>query len=294
MSDRPRALPPAPFPIIDTHVHLWDPNYLRYSWLDDDPLLNRPYLVDDYRAACGAVAVEKMVFLQCECAFAQYYDEALWVSELARQETRIQGMVPWAPLEKGEAAREDLEKLTQDPLVRGVRRIIQFEEDTEFCLRPGFVRGVQLCAEFDLHFEICISHEQMANALKMVRQCPDVRFILDHIGKPDIKNQLFEPWRAQMKELASLPNTWCKMSGLVVEADMDRWTTADLRPYIGHVLDVFGFERTMFGGDWPVVLQAARLDRWIETLYTILQGTSDSDMKRLFRENAIAFYRLNG
>jgi len=281
-----------PFPIIDTHLHLWDPDNLDYAWLDDNPLLNKPYLLDDYRTSCGAVEVEKMVFLQCECDFEQYYDEARWVSGLASKDTRIQGIVPWAPLEKGKAARADLEKLTHDPLVKGIRRIIEFEPDIGFCLRPDFIKGVRLCEEFDLHFEINISHNQMANALKMVKQCPDVRFILDHIGKPDIKSQLFDPWKSEIAELASFPNTWCKMSGLVVEADMDRWTAVDLQPYVNHVIEVFGFDRTMFGGDWPVVLQAAGLDEWVDTLYSILQGTSESDMKKLFRENAIDFYRL--
>src|SRR4051812_39230186 len=98
------------FPIVDTHVHLWDPGYLRYPWLDDNALLNKPYLLDDYKRACGPVPVEKMVFLQCECDFAQFRKEAAWVTSLAQQDTRLQGMVPWAPLENGDAARVDLEK----------------------------------------------------------------------------------------------------------------------------------------------------------------------------------------
>lgn len=282
-----------PYPIVDTHLHLWDPENLRYAWLDENPLLNKPYLLDDYRAACGAVTVEKMVFLQCECDFNQYYDEVQWVSGLAKQDPRIQGIVPWAPLEQGDGVKKHLEKLTQDPLVKGIRRIIQFEEDMEFCLRPDFVKGVQLCAEFGLHFEICISHGQMANALEMVKKCPDVRFLLNHIGKPDIRNQVFEPWKTEIAELASLPNTWCKMSGLVVEADMEHWTPEELHPYIDHVLDVFGFDRIMFGGDWPVVLQAAPWERWVETLYAHLQGASESELKKIFRDNANNFYRLN-
>lgn len=282
------------FPIIDTHLHLWDPAYLRYPWLDGNPILNKPYLLDDYNRHCGPVQVEKMVFLQCEVDFAQFREEAAWVTELAKEDTRIAGMVPWAPLEKGEAVRADLEALlAENPLIRGIRRIIQFEPDIEFCLQPDFVRGVQILADYGLSFDICIAHPQLANTIKLVAQCPNVNFILDHIGKPDIKAQLFEPWRSELRTLASFPNVWCKMSGLVTEADHQNWTPADLKPYIDHVLETFGFDRVMYGGDWPVAYQATEYPRWVETLEGAIQGTSEEERRKLFRENAIAFYRLS-
>lgn len=207
------------FPVVDTHLHLWDPSHLRYSWLDSNALLNKPYLPDHYRMACGPVQVEQMVFLQCECDFTQFMDEANWVTSLAHDDPRITGIVPWAPLEKGDDARSDLDRLAANPLIKGIRRIIQFEPDQEFCLRPDFVKGVQALPDYGLHFEICISHGQLANTIKLVQQCPNVQFILDHIGKPDIKNHMYEPWRQELKILAGFPNVWCKMSGLVTEAD---------------------------------------------------------------------------
>ena len=169
------------FPIIDTHLHLWNPSYLRYPWLDSNELLNRPYLLDQFRQACGAVQVEQMVFLQCECEFSQFREEANWVTALAKDEPRITGIVPWAPLEKGEDVRADLELLSANPLIKGIRRIIQFEPDPEFCLRPDFVKGVQALPDYGLHFEICVAHSQLANTLKMVDQCPNTQFILNHI-----------------------------------------------------------------------------------------------------------------
>ena len=280
------------FPIVDTHLHLWDPGNLSYTWLEEIPLLNKPYLLSDYRTACGPVDVGKMVFLQCECDSSQFIEEARWVVSLAEGDPRIQGIVPWAPLEKGDGARDALESLSGVPGVKGIRRIIQFEEDIEFCLRPDFVRGVQLLEEFDLHFEICIFHGQMANTIKMVRQCPNVRFILDHIGKPDIKSRLFEPWKTEVGALAEMPNVWCKMSGLATEADVENWTRDDLKPYIDHILDVFGFDRTMYGGDWPVATQATEYPRWVETLEWAVAGCSETEQHNLFRENAIRFYRL--
>ncbi len=280
------------FPIIDTHVHLWDPSHLRYPWLDDNALLNKPYLLKDYKRACGPVSVEKMVFLQCECDFAQFRAEAAWVTSLAQQDSRVQGIVPWAPLEHGEAARADLEKFAENSLIKGVRRIIQFEPDQEFCLRPDFVKGVQALADYNLSFDICISHGQLANTIKLVAQCPNVVFILDHIGKPDIKHQLFEPWRQAIQTLADFPNVWCKVSGLVTEADYQQWTREDLKPYIDHVIDSFGFERVMYGGDWPVAYQATEYPRWVETLEWAVSDCSDAELHKLFHDNAILFYKL--
>src|SRR5262249_23498513 len=128
------------FQIVDTHLHLWDPKKLRYPWLDDIPLLNKPYLPDDFKRACSPVQVGKMVFVQCDCIPSQFMDEANWITELAKQDSRIEGIVAWAPLENGDAARADLERLAANPLVKGIRRITQSEPDLEFCLRPDFVK----------------------------------------------------------------------------------------------------------------------------------------------------------
>ena len=280
------------FPIVDTHLHVWDPQLLRYPWLDSIPFLNRPFLLEDYRKACGPVQVEKMVFLQCECAPTQSLHEAEWVTTLAQQDPRIQGIVACASLEKGERAQPELEKLVENVLIKGVRRIIQFEPDPEFCLRPDFVRGVQILEDYHFSFDICISYNQMANTIRLVRQCPNVRFILDHIGKPDIKNHLLDPWRAEIRTLSEIPNVWCKVSGLVTEADHQRWTREDLKPSIDHVIECFGFDRVMYGGDWPVAFQATEYPRWVETLEWAVSGSSGTEIRKLFHDNAVEFYRL--
>jgi L-fuconolactonase len=280
------------FPIVDTHLHLWDLGRLRYPWLASVPALNRSHLIADYRAACGAVAVAKMVFLQCECEPAQAGDECDWVTEVARVDPRLRGMVAWAPLERGEGAMPALERVAANPLVKGVRRIIQFEADQEFCLRPEFVRGVKLLPRFGLTFDLCINHRQLANTIRLVRQCPEVTFILDHIAKPDIKAGRLDPWRSDLRELAALPNTWCKLSGLTTEADQARWTAADLRPYIDHVMTCFGPDRVIFGGDWPVSTQATDYPRWVETVDWALAGCTPDELHRVYVRNAEAFYRV--
>jgi len=280
------------FGVVDTHVHLWDPERIRYPWLEGNDLLNKPYLLEEYRTHCKDVDVEQMVFLQCECDPGQFRDEVALITELAGIDSRLKGIVAFAPLENGENVRGDLEFLAENSLVKGVRRLIQSEEDLEFCIQPGFVRGVQMLEEFDLSFDICIYHPQLANTIRMVQECPNVRFILDHIGKPDIKNGLMDPWKQEIETLASLPNVLCKVSGLVTEADHANWTPGDLRPYIDHVISSFGFDRVVFGSDWPVAFQACEYPVWVETLAEAVSSYTSDEVRNLFRNNAIAFYRL--
>ncbi len=281
------------FPIVDTHLHLWDTNNLRYPWLADVPKLNRPHLLADYRRACGPIDVEKMVFLQCECSFDQFQEEADWVTGLAAEDARIAGIVAWAPLEKGVAARDAVGRLADNRLVKGIRRIIQFEDYLDFCVQPDFVRGVQMLAYFGLSFDATIIPPQMDNTIKLIRQCPDVRFMIDHCAKPEIRRGLLEPWKSRMRMLAEMPNVWCKMSGLVTEADHEHWTPDELQPYIEHAIECFGFDRIVYGGDWPVVTLAAEYGRWFETICRAVEGASPSELRKLFHDNAVEFYRLS-
>lgn len=281
------------FPMVDTHLHLWNPQNLRYPWLSDVPLLNKPYLLPEYKVATDGLEIEKMVFVQCECEFSQCEQEAEWVTKQAQIDNRIKGIVPWAPLEKGFGARDILERYSGNKLIKGIRRIIQFEPDPEFCLNPDFVKGVKMLTDYNMSFDICISHVHMANAIKLVSQCPNGEFILDHIGKPNIKDQLFDPWKKEIRELSKLANVFCKISGLVTEANFSNWTIEDLRPYFDHVIECFGFDRLMFGGDWPVVNQASAYKQWVNTLDELLSGVSETELYKLFKGNAISFYKLS-
>jgi L-fuconolactonase len=280
------------FPIIDTHLHLWDITHLDYPWLKDVPYINRSVTLADYNAACGPVKVEKMVFMQCECKPSQYTQEVAWISELAKKDKRLQGIVSWAPLEKGEAVRSEIKALKKNPLVKGIRRIIQFEDDLKFCLRPDFIAGVRLLAEYGLTFDICIDHRHTANTIRLVEQCPDVRFMLDHIGKPDIKGKRTEPWKSEIKELSAFSHVYCKVSSLATEADHERWTLDDIAPFVEHIFDCFGTERTVWAGDWPVSSQAAAIPVCVETTEHFLRGVGEEEKRRVFYDNALSFYRL--
>jgi L-fuconolactonase len=280
------------FPIVDSHLHLWDPSHFRMPWLDGNTVLDKTYGLAEYHQHTNGVDIEAMVYLQVEVAPAYGLLEVEWVVDRANEDPRIQAIVAWAPCEYGEQSRAYLDRLVQiSPLVRGVRRLIQGEE-LGFARDPRFIRGVQILPEYGLSFDICIKHPQLPETLDLVRQCPNVSFILDHIGKPDIAAGLKDPWRAQIKELASFPNVICKISGMVTEANMAHWTADDLRPYVEHIVESFGEDRIAFGGDWPVAFQASPYPRWVATLDELTAGLSDAAKHKLWRENARRFYRL--
>jgi L-fuconolactonase len=279
-------------PIVDSHVHLWDPTRFRMSWLDGSPSIDKPMGLAEYREHTAGLPVEGMVYLQVEVEPAYGLMEARWAAERADEEPRLQAIVAWAPLEFGEQARAYLDELvTVDRRIKGVRRLIQ-SESLEFVTQPRFVRGVQLLPDYGLSFDICIKHPQLAGTLEMVRQCPNVSFVLDHIGKPDIATGLLDPWRSEIRQLATFPNVICKISGMVTEADHARWTADDLRPYIEHVLEAFGEDRVAFGGDWPVALLASPYKRWVDTLDQLTAGLSVGAKRKLWGENARRFYRF--
>ncbi len=280
------------FPIVDTHVHLWDPSRIPLAWGDEAPSINRRHLIAEYDEARGPVEVEAFVFLECDVVEGRHLDEARMVGEIAEHEPRLGAIVAHAPLEKGEAVAADLDVLAREPRLRGIRRLLQQETDLEAVLDDRFLAGLGLLPRYNLHFEICVRHHQLGAVVDLVRRLPSVTFMLDHIAKPAIKDARLEPWKTRMAELAALPNLVCKMSGLVTEAEHDSWQAADLRPYIDHVVETFGFDRLVFGSDWPVLTQAARIPDWVAVLDEALAGASEAELRMFWVENAQAFYRL--
>jgi len=281
-----------PFPIIDAHLHLWDPRHFRMSWLDGNATLNQPYGLAEYRAHTAGLPIDAMVYLQVDVEPPYALLEARWAVARANEDERLQAIIAWAPVEYGDQARAFLAELVAtDRRIKGVRRILQ-SEAVDFCLQPDFVRGVQLLSEYGLSFDICINHRQLANVIAMVRQCPETAFILDHIGKPDIKGRRLDPWRAEIDEFAAFPNVVCKISGMVTEADHQNWTPADLAPYVEHVLAAFGEDRVLFGGDWPVATLASEYGRWVDTLDALTAHLTETARRKLWAENARRFYRL--
>lgn len=280
------------FPIVDAHLHIWDQERLSYPWLNSIPMLNRSFSLEEYNQACGPLNVEKIVFMECGCDPESYREEVRMVTELALHDPRIQGIVSYAPVEKGTAVRSELEALKQNPLVKGVRKNIQSEQDLAFCCKPDFINGVQLLADFDFTFDLCIDYRHNRNVIELVKRCPDVQFIIDHIGKPNIKEHRLDPWREEMRELSRYSNVYCKVSSLATEADHEQWTLDDIRPYAEHILDCFGCERMVYASDWPVSSQAAEPPVCVEVLEQLLSGASKEQLRHVFYVNAIEFYGL--
>jgi len=280
------------FPIIDAHVHLYDPGEVSYGWMKPIPALDRAHGIADFDAARGAVAVDKFVFVEVAADSGQHMREANFAARLARGDARLGALVVHAPLEKGARVEEDLAAFAGMARVKGVRRLIQGEVDPGICLEPDFAEGIERLKPFGFSFDICVKSFGLAYGLELARRHPDVRFILDHIGKPDIRRGLIEPWRSQIRAMAALPNVTVKLSGVITETHPERRTLDVIRPYVLDVVDAFGFERVMFGGDWPVSETTHRYDRWVAMLDAILADASEGEMRKLYRESAERVYRL--
>lgn len=282
------------FPITDSHLHLWDNKTLDYPRLERMPMLNRTYLLSDLMDATKSLHIESFLFVQSECDPGQSIAEVNWVNDLAKRDSRIQGIVAYAPLELGNEVRSHLEVLKSLPHVKGVRRMLLNEQD-DFCLQPTFIEGIQMLAEFNFSFDICVNPQQLPAAIKLVEQCPQIKFVLDHLGKPNIVNEQLSIWQTCISELAAFPNVWCKISGLVTEAHHQAWRSEDLKPYLFHAIEEFTYDRVMFGSDWPMINLASSYAHWVHTLYDLLihHQAAEEDLKKLFHKNAQHFYELH-
>jgi|ERR1043165_1516137 L-fuconolactonase len=280
-------------PVVDAHVHMWDPENVGMTWIDGTPVLSKKYLAPEFKEHSAGVDVEAIVYLETGVEPHWAYYEARWAAlELAKSEPKIKGIVAAAPTEYGLKVRSYLKALNAvSPLIKGIRRITQGEKDPAFCLKEDFIKGTQQLPEFNLSCDLCMNFRQLEPSVELVKKCPKTQFIIDHIAKPNIKEHVLDPWRAQMTAMAALPNTVCKVSGVMTEAGGD-WTVSLLRPYIEHVLTVFGEDRVLFGGDWPVLLTVSTYAKWVEVLDEITAKWPDAAKKKLWNTNARKFYRL--
>ncbi len=287
------------FPIIDTHLHVWDQTRLKYSAFDGHPLFGKPYHVEDYRKACGNVEVEAMVFLECYADFweggGQYIEEIEFVEDEQKRDPGIRAIIPMAPLEWGNKVEPMLRQMRDHhPSVRGIRRIMEFDADPRaLTMSDGFIEGVNLLGKFGWSFDINPNYTQMDFIREFATRIHGVPMILDHCGKPGIKQGKIEQFREDMQDLARHPDMWVKLSDLPPYASAN-WTEEELRPYIVATLDAFGPERTIYAGDYPILLQSLTLPRWVEVLDNAFAdlGLSETETRKIYRDNANAFYRL--
>lgn len=274
--------------IIDTHQHLWDTENLDYPWLEGFDLLGKRYTAEDYREAIGNLNVVKSVHVEGDPAEADVVKEVEWLTQISGTDGMIGAIAAAAPLEKPNA-EAILEQLAEFPLVVGIRRMAWHHPDPQFYATPELIQGVKRLAKFNLSFELCANALQLPAAITLVQATPDVRHALNHCGGPDIKGRQFEPWAAHIRELAAFENVHCKVSGIVTTAS-EHWTPEELKPYIQHLVETFGYERLMFGSDWPVCTIAATYQEWVESLLWAISDASDTEKDKLFYENASEFY----
>jgi predicted TIM-barrel fold metal-dependent hydrolase len=279
--------------MIDTHQHLWNPPAFKYPWLQGIPALNRPFLLDDYRTATQGCGITASVFVECAADAENAGREADWILALAGDPANgIAGVVASAWPERAEFAR-DLDRIADDPSLKGIRRVLHTEPD-ELSQSSCFVENLKRLGPLRLVFDLCVLERQLPHAIALVRQCPEVTFVLDHCGVPDIAARTPEFWKSQIAQLAACPNVVCKVSGLLLYAAEHQRTAEGLRPWFAHVVETFGWERLVWGGDWPVCSLAVPLARWLEVTHELLNllSTTPEQREAFLEGNARRIYHL--
>lgn len=287
--------------IIDTHQHLWDLDRFSYSWTSSQSALNRSFKLSDYYEATCDLMIAKSVHVEADVDEDFMLEETLAVLSLARDDDNpIAGVVAAARPEYDDF-REYIDRIAGQRLLKGVRRILHTEPD-ELSTMTTFVENVKSLEEYGLTFDICVLGRQLPQAINLVEQCPNVDFILDHCGNPNLRSDAgegeFERWNEHLQEIAGFPNVVCKISGIVVNTDLSgptsqaRWTVETLRPVVESVVACFGWDRVMFGSDWPVCTMAASFKQWVEALSLLTKDAGVENQRKLFYENALRIYRL--
>jgi|HubBroStandDraft_1064217.scaffolds.fasta_scaffold73622_3 L-fuconolactonase len=280
------------FEFTDSHVHYWDASLRPYPWLAGVPSIAAAHGPGDLAREAGGSPPSRVVFVQADCDRGRALDEVGWVESLAGAAPPVAGIVAFAPMDAGAGTLEALRALVGRPLVRGVRHLIQGETDPGFCLSPAFVEGVRECGELGLSFDLCVRHPQLSSVIELVGRCPATSFILDHAGKPDLRSNMLESWRAHIGELAAHPNVTCKVSGLVTEAGTAALDPERFVPTITHLLETFGPSRLLFGSDWPVVKLASPYATWLSMARALLSHLPEQSQASIFSGNAGRVYRL--
>jgi len=274
---------------IDAHQHFWRHDPGEYGWIDDSmATLRRDFLPADLKPELDRTGFDACIAVQAR----QTLEETLWLLQLATESRFIAGVIGWVDLRSGNV-RAQLAELANNPKLLGVRHVVQGEPDDRFLLRPDFRRGIEALEEFNLTYDILIYPRHLPVAVEFVQRFPRQRFVLDHLAKPLIKAQTIEPWASHIRELAKFPNVFCKLSGMVTEADWKSWKPEHFVPYLDVALESFGPERLMIGSDWPVCRVAASYSQ----VMALVMDYLDDRYLREARENILGgtaqkFWRL--
>jgi predicted TIM-barrel fold metal-dependent hydrolase len=286
---------PGMLPIVDTHQHLWDLTKFRLPWVKEGDPLARSYLPDDYRKATEGLNVVKSIYMEVDLAAEQQQAEADFIVGLCKagNTPTVAAVVSGRPGTDGFARYATQFKGSK--YVKGVRRVLHVPETPAgTCLTKEFIRDVRLLGELGLSFDLCVRAPELPDSDRLVGECPDTRFILDHCGNAKVEERGKErdQWRKDMERIARHKNIVGKVSGIVASAKPGHWGPDELAPIVNHTIDMFGPDRAMFGGDWPVCTLAATYRQWVEALKAIVKSRKEEEQKKLFHDNAVRFYGI--
>ena len=274
--------------LIDAHHHLWQYSAEEYPWMSDGmSVLRRDFLLVDLRDVLREAGVTGTIAVQAR----QKTIETEWLLDLASSSDEIRGVVGWVPLVDPNVSHS-LELAAMHKKLKGMRHVLHDEDNDFYMLREDFNRGVALLKHLNLRFDLLIFERHLPQTIQFVTRHPQQIFVLDHIAKPRIRERVVSPWRENIVELARRENVYCKLSGMVTEAQWTRWSTEDLRPYFDLVLEQFGPKRILFGSDWPVILVASSYKRWIDTVREMISSLSEEEQSQIMGKTAIEAYAL--
>ena len=273
---------------IDSHQHFWRYNTAEYGWISNDmEILQKNYLPDQLKAELSSIGFDGSIVVQAR----QSLEETQWIIDLAEQNNFIKGVVGWVNL-CSPGAEEQLFQFSRHTKLVGVRHVIHDEADDNFILRNNFLKGIALLNKFGLTYDILVFPRHLPNTIQFVSRFPDQVFVLDHIAKPYIRDKKISPWKEDIEILARFKNVYCKLSGIVTEANVKNWKQEDLIPYLDIVFTAFGPDRLMIGSDWPVCLVAADYSQVKGIIENYTKQFSATEHQDIFGGNAIEFYNL--
>ncbi|HLH07716.1 MAG TPA: amidohydrolase family protein [Terriglobales bacterium] len=273
---------------IDAHQHFWKYKPDEYDWIDDTmPALRRDFLPEHLAPELSGAGIDGTIAVQARQSLA----ETKWLLQLAAANPFILGVVGWVDLQSPDL-RSSLAELAGSPKLVGVRHVVQSEPDDRFLLRPAFLQGIAALEEFGLTYDILIYSRHLQVAAEFVRHFPKQRFVLDHLAKPPIKSGALQPWAGDLRRLAQFSNVYCKLSGLVTEADWNNWEPQHFRPYIDVAMECFGPDRLLIGSDWPVCTVAGSYSAVMDLLTEYLKDYPELVRDAVLGDNAERFWNL--
>lgn len=273
--------------IIDTHLHLIDKTKFEYPWLADEPGLNRNFSLAEYRQQATAAGIVAMLHMEVDVAEADQDRETEWAASI---DPDVIGVIAGCRPEY-KSFPDQLDRLAANPKVRGLRRTFHFTPD-RLAQQPIFVHNIRRLAEVGLTYDLCALPHQLGIITELAAHAPDVQFIVDHCGIPNVRDGEWTPWSDHIRSLAALPNVACKISGVIAYGHPTEWTVADLRPFVEHAIASFGWQRVVWGSDWPVCSKTADLTQWVNATHELVAGSSEDEKEALFWRNAERLYRL--